>query len=130
MRLLTAIGVAVLVVGMSAPLAYAQAPPRLINQLVPPGQPQQEQEDLSRLFRDGQARISIELKDVQLDEMLDAVAMASGFEVYFNREAWRGNPVSVSLRDANVETFLSQILNQPGIRYTVVEQGVLLVHKS
>ncbi len=46
MRLLTAIGVTVLVTGMSAPLAHAQKPPRgsnspvpyhLINQLVPPG---------------------------------------------------------------------------------------------
>ena len=46
MRLLTTIGVAFLVIGMSASVAHAQAPPRgitslvpfhLINTLVPPG---------------------------------------------------------------------------------------------
>ncbi len=60
MRLLIAIGTAVLAIGMSASLSHAQAPPRLINQPVPTPINSQPQTRALRVERvaDDQIRLS------------------------------------------------------------------------
>ena len=77
MPFFTAIGVAVLAIGMSAPLAHAQAPIpfHLINQLVPPGLQQsaaQGQDDLSQLLTPNPGPINVDFVDVQVDELADS----------------------------------------------------------
>ncbi len=144
MRLITAIGVAVLAIGMSAPLAHAQPPPRsitspvpfrLINQLVPPGvikQPAaQEPDDLSRLLTRDPGPMSLSVEDGRMDEILELMGRIGGFEVYFSRNVAEWPPVSFEFQQTDYEVVLRALLNEPGLHYiVVVEDDILVVSRS
>ena len=138
MRLLTAVGVAVLAIGISASLAHAQAPPyHLINQLVPPGvinaaqqAAAQEPDDLSRLLTTDRGPISVSFRDVEVANLLGVLAEIGRFEIQFSRDIEELPPVSLEFQQSDYEDVLRFVLNLPGLGYVVVGDGTLVVYGS
>ncbi len=110
MRLLTAIGAAVLVIGMSATA--------------------QEQDDLSRLLTDDPSPMSLKFYDTEVGDVFELLATAGGFEVYFSQDVQELPPVSFNFRDSDLEDILRFVLNAERLRYRVVGDGTLLVSRS
>ena len=111
MRLLTAIGVAVLAIGVSASSA-------------------QELDDLSRLLREDPGPVSLSLQGARVDEILEVMGTIGGFEVYFSRDVAEWPPISLKFQDTDYETVLRAVLNMSGLRYTVVGDNTLLVSRT
>ena len=150
MRLLTAIGVAVLAIGMmSASSAHAQAPPRirslvpfhLINQPVPPGlinslqqSAAQEQDDLSRIVPNEAVTVSLQLQQVAVSEALEALARVAGVDIYFTRDVADDDAtVNVSFEffsEGDLETVLRSLLDGHNLSYRAVDENTLLVFRS
>ena len=135
MRLFAAIGVAVLAIGMSAPLAHAQAPIpfHLINQLVPPGLQQsaaQGQDDLSQLPTPNPGPINVDFVDVQVDELLELLAEIGGFEIQLNPEVEELLPMTLAFTDTNFDIVLRFVLNAAGLGWAVSGDGTLVVFRQ
>ena len=107
MRLVIAIGVAVLAIEMSASAA-------------------QLQDDLTRILPDNPSPITVSFSDAPVEGILDMLANAGGFEVYFSAEVKELPPVTLRFKGAFYEDALRGALKITGVRYRVVD-GALLI---
>ena len=92
----------------------------------------QEPDDLSRLLTDDPSPWSMERQEMAVGDLLELLATAGGFEVYFSQDVQELPPETFSFRDVDVEDVLRAVLNLKhfGLRYRVVGDGTLLVSRS
>ena len=88
----------------------------------------QDQDDLARFLRDKPLpTITVSFRDTPVDRVLNMLADAGSFDVYFSLEVQDLLPVTLEFRHADYEDALRSVLKITRLRHTVVGNRVLLI---
>jgi hypothetical protein len=110
-RLCVVISVAVLVVAVGTPSAP-------------------ERDDLSRLLTTDPGAIIMSVKDTPVDQSLELLADIGHFEIQLTRDVEELAPIDLEYRQVDYEVVLRDVLEGPGLDYTITGDGTLLVFRS
>lgn len=72
-------------------------------------------------------KITLSVQDTELEKVFAAVKEQTGFSFFYDAAVLRGtHPVSVSVKDVPLETFLKELFNKQPLKYTVRNKTIAL----